>query len=259
MIELDRFPPGVSERLKFYVYRLIDPRNGETFYIGKGKENRVFQHARGAIEQECGAQEEDGVDAKLQRIRDIRASGFQVAHVIHRHGIDDEGVAQEVEAALIDAYPGLTNKIAGLGSDEFGVAHAREVIERYEAKPFKPSHKLLLISINLSIEKRNSVYDAVRFAWKLDPARANRVEYILAHNRGVVVGAFRAIKAWMKATPENFPLLALEERLGRWGFEGVEAEGTIQTQYLRKRVPDEFRRRGAANPIRFIDEKAAQV
>lgn len=27
-----------------YVYRLIDPRNGETFYIGKSKGNRVYAH-----------------------------------------------------------------------------------------------------------------------------------------------------------------------------------------------------------------------
>ena len=30
---MDAFPIGVGEKLKFYVYRLIDPRNGETFYI----------------------------------------------------------------------------------------------------------------------------------------------------------------------------------------------------------------------------------
>jgi hypothetical protein len=33
----DKFPVGVAERLKWYVYRLIDPRNGETFYVGKEK------------------------------------------------------------------------------------------------------------------------------------------------------------------------------------------------------------------------------
>ena len=27
----DSFPDGVSEQLRWYVYRLIDPRNGETF------------------------------------------------------------------------------------------------------------------------------------------------------------------------------------------------------------------------------------
>ena len=43
---INAFPPGVIEKLKTYVYRLIDPRNGETFYVGKGKGNRF---ALGAI------------------------------------------------------------------------------------------------------------------------------------------------------------------------------------------------------------------
>ena len=42
----DSFPPEVSAELKTYVYRLIDPRNGETFYVGKGRGNRVFAHIR---------------------------------------------------------------------------------------------------------------------------------------------------------------------------------------------------------------------
>jgi hypothetical protein len=42
MERLNGFPPGVAEKLKTYVYRLIDPRNGETFYVGKGKGDRVF-------------------------------------------------------------------------------------------------------------------------------------------------------------------------------------------------------------------------
>ena len=45
----DSFPEEVSEKLKWYVYRLIDPRNGETFYVGKGRGNRVFEHGRGGI------------------------------------------------------------------------------------------------------------------------------------------------------------------------------------------------------------------
>jgi hypothetical protein len=35
---------GTSENLKTYVYRLIDPRNGETFHVGKGRGNRVSAH-----------------------------------------------------------------------------------------------------------------------------------------------------------------------------------------------------------------------
>ena len=78
--DVNAFPPGVAEKLKTYVYRLIDPRNGETFYVGKGQGDRVFAHIREQIE-------EDDPNNKLRRIRDIHLAGFEVAHVIHRHGI----------------------------------------------------------------------------------------------------------------------------------------------------------------------------
>lgn len=39
------FSEEVVQKIGNYVYRLIDPRNGETFYIGRGQGNRVFQHA----------------------------------------------------------------------------------------------------------------------------------------------------------------------------------------------------------------------
>jgi uncharacterized protein len=45
-LEVGSFPAGVALQLKTYVYRLIDPRNGETFYVGKGRGNRVFSHIR---------------------------------------------------------------------------------------------------------------------------------------------------------------------------------------------------------------------
>lgn len=47
---IDHFPQEVIEKLKWYVYRLVDPRNGETFYVGKGKNNRVFNHVKGISE-----------------------------------------------------------------------------------------------------------------------------------------------------------------------------------------------------------------
>ena len=33
MEELNKFSPEVCAELKYYVYRLIDPRNGNTFYV----------------------------------------------------------------------------------------------------------------------------------------------------------------------------------------------------------------------------------
>lgn len=36
MSEIESFPPEVAKEFKTYVYSLIDSRNGETFYVGKG-------------------------------------------------------------------------------------------------------------------------------------------------------------------------------------------------------------------------------
>ena len=104
--ERDHFPPDIAEQLGWYVYRLIDPRNGETFYIGKGRGDRVFQHVGEALIKQA---DEDATDLKLQRIKEIRASGLTTIHVIHRHKIKPPEVAYQIDAALIDAYPGLTN------------------------------------------------------------------------------------------------------------------------------------------------------
>ena len=249
-----RFPSEVADKLGIYVYRLIDPRNGQTFYVGKGQGDRVFQHARGVLPDEDRTS-----STKLQRIKEIIASGFEVAHVIHRHGLDEK-TALHVEAALIDALPGLTNLVGGHGSDECGVAHADEIIRRYSAAPFIPTHRILLISIANSVddESRSNIYEATRFAWRLDPARARKADLVLAHRRGVVVGVFLAHE-WLPATVTNFPGLTSEVASDRWGFNGIDAPEEARRQYLQRRVPEEFRRRGAANPIRFIEPVTGQT
>jgi hypothetical protein len=237
------FTKHVSSQLKYYVYRLIDPRNGESFYIGKGTGNRVFAHVRG----ELGA-DADVLTDKLQRIRDIRVDGFDVAHVIHRHGME-ESTAFEVEAALIDAYPEATNTVGGRASDERGLMHANQISERYEAKEAVFQHKVVLININRTATERESVYEAVRYAWKIDPRKAARADMVLAVIQGLIVGVFVAEK-WLAATPANFPGTSVD-RPGRSGFVGHEAPEEIAGLYLRKRVPDSMRKKGAANPVKY--------
>ncbi len=242
--EPESFRPDVAQKLKTYVYRLIDPRNGETFYVGKGKGDRVFSHIRAEESLEG-----DEIDNKLKRIREIRLAGFEVAHVIHRHGMDEK-TAVEVEAALIDAYPGLTNIGGGTGAADYGAMHAREIIRRYSAEPAVFRHKALLISVNRSAAER-SLYDATRYAWKIDKRKAKQAEVILATLKGPIVGAFIAHN-WLEATAANFPGLAEGDGVpGRLGFVGEEAPQAIERLYVGKRVPDEFRKRGAANPIKY--------
>jgi hypothetical protein len=183
---------------------------------------------------------------KLRRIRDIHLAGFEVAHVIHRHGMDDR-TAFEVEAALMDAYPGLTNLAGGLGNAEFGAMHALEIVRRDAAEPAQFQHRALLISVNRSAADA-SLCEATRFAWKISPAKARQAEVILATLQGMIVGAFVA-DAWLEATTENFP--GRDPVPGRIGFVGSDAPDEIRRMYLGKRVPDEYRRPGAANPVKY--------
>ena len=241
----DSFSPEVVEALRCYVYRLIDPRNGETFYVGRGQGDRVFDHVRGAVNDT----DQNVADPKLERIREIRASGMDVAHIIHRHGMS-ESAAKEVEAALIDAYPGLVNRVAGSDSKDRGTRHVNEIVLEYSAEEFVVEEQLILISIG-QLWKERGVYGAVRGVWKLRMERAKRYKLVLAHVRGVVRGAYRP-KKWLKATAANFPLDGgrLPEPIG---FEGIEADQELWDRYVGKRVPVEYRKRGAQTPSRYLD------
>tara|TARA_A100001015_G_scaffold128466_1_gene142487 strand:+ start:3377 stop:4099 length:723 start_codon:yes stop_codon:yes gene_type:complete len=235
----DKFNSEVAQKIQHYVYRLIDPRNGETFYVGRGQNNRVFDHARGELTDESGSQ-------KMSRIREIKLSGLKVSHVIHRHGMD-KPTAKDVEAALIEAYPGLTNIMGGDGNNDFGVMHSSEIIKKYSARIAIFEHKALLISVNRSASER-SLYEATRSAWKINLKKAEQAEVILPTVHGLIVGAFFADQ-WLPATTENFP--GKETIEGRYGFVGSESPVEISKLYVGKRIPDEYRKRGASNPIRY--------
>lgn len=121
---IKEFSPEVIKELKHYVYRLVDPRNGETFYVGEGYGNRVFNHANAVdmsfyqnkeylTEQDKPTEDNDD-PAKVRRIVDIKSKGLNVIHIIQRWGMD-ANTAFEVESAFIDYFglEHLTNKIKG--------------------------------------------------------------------------------------------------------------------------------------------------
>jgi len=241
MNKKNEFPHEVIQELKYYVYRLIDPRNGETFYVGKGTGNRVFQHVERALV------EADQYSLKYERIRDIDRAGLEVLHIIHRHGMDED-TAIQVEAALIDVYPGLSNLQNGTGSNEYGQMHALEIISKYALPTAVFQHRIMMINVNWTLGEREFM-DAVRYAWKVNIEKAEKAEYILGVERGIIKGVFEAIK-WLPALKESFPLLP-EDMPARAGFIGREAPESIKQLYLNTRVPSEYRKKGAANPVKY--------
>ena len=180
------------------------------------------------------------VSAKFQRIRQIKAAGLSVIHLIHRHDIPDEAVL-EVEAAVIDAFPGLSNVQGGYASCSKGPMSIDEINDKYDLPEidWEPKDKLILINVN-KLEDRNSVeaiYRQVRLAWRISQHKADNADYVLAVVRGVVVGAFKAHGRWLAATHENFPdqIVEGDDMPGRKGFKGEPAPNDVWNRYVGSR------------------------
>ena len=245
-----KIPDEVFVRLGHYVYKLIDPRDGKIFYIGKGSGDRVLAHIR----------EEDGLDnneseillsPKLGIIRAIKADGLTPIHVIIRHGLDSES-AHLIESVLIQETPGLTNLVAGHGTELYGSATLDQLVMRYFAPTMEIKEGERVIAINISASKDDrSVYEAVRFAWVVNKSRAERADYVLAVTDGICLGVFVADSPWLEATKKNFS--ALDHDIpGRYGFNGIEASAEVLIRFVNKRLPEDLqRKKGEANPIRY--------
>lgn len=242
------FSAQTIEKLKHYVYRLIDPRTGLTFYVGQGQGNRVFDHARNALSfsqsnDDKAAETEES--AKIGTIRQIIAEGLEVLYVIHRHGLT-KSEANQVEGALIDAYGGLTNIQNGIGSNDFGIANAEELERRYMAQEYDDPGNInyLIIKVKKSTIEQHGLdyYAAMRGDWRLSINRAREYNYALCAVDGIVKKVYK-IDRWDAV--DN----------GRIRFTGREAEAVVSQLFVDKRLPNRYIKRGMAAPVLYCNNQ----
>lgn len=238
---MEKFSNEVSSKIGNYVYRLIDPRNGQTFYVGKGKGNRVFDHVDAALKID---EFDEDHDLKNEIILSIKNEGLEVIHVIHRHEIPDFAI-DHVEAALIDAYAGLTNIQGGIGSSTLGPMNTNQIIKKYSLPEFEfnPKEKLVFININNIKDRSNpdSIYQQVKCFWRMSVAKARQADFIIAVYQGVSIGVFIA-KEWYESSHDN-----------RIGFIGEPAAPQIWERFIGKygkQIVNENMKH-IQNPIRY--------
>lgn len=246
------FSSEVIKQLDHYVYRLVDPRNGQTFYVGEGQGNRVFEHANAvsmdfytssaATDQDKSTEDNDD-PAKIKKIIEIKSKGLQVIHIIQRFGMD-KNTAFEVESAFIDFFglQQLTNIQRGHHSDR-GMRWTDELELELSAPEFEETEstpKFIIIKINQkSIELNdNNIYNTVRGHWHVVPKKGNLYPYVLAVKYGIVVGVYKIFPGSWKYSFDT-----------RACFDGEEAPEEIKTIFLNKRVPEKYIRR--QNPISY--------
>ena len=126
------FNSETCDALKHYVYCLVDPRNNEIFYVGKGQNNRVFDQDNtndGVI---------DGGNTQVkQRIADIKKSGREIDRYIVCHGLEDKA-AFTVESCVISLLQSnlikgskLLNINRGHGVATYGIAPVKTIQQYY--------------------------------------------------------------------------------------------------------------------------------
>jgi hypothetical protein len=234
-------------KLNTYVYALVNPATKEPFYIGKGIGNRVFTHKNEVISQ---GYVEDNNHKKIH-IREILDQGFNVEHVILRHGLS-ESEAFLVESVMIDYlnYTGknLENIVLGHKSNFYGIKTTDEIIRQYNApKLDKLLHDVIIININkkyaTSKSSNNSIYEATKQSWVIGESRRKEGLIALSEFQGIIIGVFK-IQEWYPVETAN------NKKNNRWGFNAIEATDDIKDLYYNKSILD-YKKRGAANPIRY--------
>ena len=228
------FSADVTSKLGNYVYRLIDPRDFQTFYVGRGVGNRVFHHAKDELNH--FEDDEDELTTKLRQIREIRLSGKEVICVIHRYGLTKEQ-AMEVESALIDCYPGLTNLISGYGSDR-GVIRAEDLQASFSRPIYEEPDGIDYVIVKTSNNNiaQKGLYDATRRAWRANLERARRIKYVLSVISGIVQEVYE-VDEWYRSS----------ECKNRIEFNGKPANKDISNLFKGKMIPEYYLKQGMSS------------
>jgi hypothetical protein len=97
---------------KYFVYLLVDPRNDQIFYIGKGTKNRPYDHIKEVNRNKPSNQ------FKFNRIKEILCDGYDV-EIIYFDCDLEETEAIRTEALLIKAIgtQNITNILGGVMKD----------------------------------------------------------------------------------------------------------------------------------------------
>ena len=256
------FKKSVKEALVYYVYALVDPRDSKIFYIGKGKDDRVFQHAAAAIvDKTC--------NLKLDTIRSIKSEGKEAIHYIIRHNLE-EREALLVESTLIDMLTyskfnhnnQLTNLIAGHHQWDEGIKTVDEIKQLYDCEPLQlqKGHKLLMVNLNRSYIKktadgmkvRSDLYEITRGHWHVNKTNADQVNYVLGVYRGVVRCVIKPTSKWKRSYEKS--------KTSRYYIEGVTDDKEGNNLYLNKDVTEyPFPSGGAIRYIRDSVESTIDV
>lgn len=245
---LSEFHISTAEKIGFYVYVYVDPRNDEIFYVGKGIGNRCFAHLNDKSEKK-----------KSMRIQEIFGVGLAPKIEIVAHELKTEEMALIVERAIIDTIglSKLTNAIHGHGSAYFQRTSVDELNLKYYCPKAEISEPAILVRINKLYKPGIDgveLYEATRGVWVIGPDREKAI-YAFAVYKGIVREIYE-IRRWVRAGTLKYSTRVIDKkhREKRWEFEGEIAGETLQLKW-KNRTVEHLLGNNVQNPIVYVNIK----
>ena len=268
MSELKKFSTSTLAELQkdekhlYYVYCLVDPRNNQTFYIGKGKGNRIFAHRQAALnmlrKSDLLEENETARTLKIKTIQEINGMNLQILNYILSHGLT-ESEAYASENALIKYVQliqglSLTNLVKGYGSKAMLVEEIEEQYGFQEIPINEIATDELILAVNVrdafnlckdesqeySIDDRfrddNNLKSRTLGNWVIGRDKIYWIRYVIAVN----TGADNAVVVAYKVSSRYSESKKFENGLTRYAFQALSnREDTLRELNLYKRsLPD---------------------
>lgn len=247
-----RIPASVQQKLGFYVYLYVDPRDQSVFYVGKGKGERALAQLKDS--SECD---------KVERITELGKLGIIPRIDILRYGLTQEE-ALHVEASAIEllGLDKLTNRVQGHSFDMKRRSRLDDLIQELDAEEVTITHPCVLINISQMYRYGMSaieLYDATRKSWVIG-VRRDEVQFAMAIYRGIVREVYE-IATWLPAGSTMTALgtvsnvvdpanSVVEPPSNRHEFVGRIAEEKVRKCYIGRSVRNYFSA-SSQNPIRY--------
>lgn len=232
----NKFTTRACDEIKYYVYCLVDSRDGKVFYVGKGKGDRAFAHVHNAVEQPDESE-------KNRRINEIGEEN--VGHYIIRHDLTEKA-ALELESTLIDFLMDkrvnggenrLTNLIHGHHHRDRGIKMVEEINAQYPEKEFVPEgdDKIIIVLLN-SFKDGDNVYERARGCWAFAENKIKQCTHVLAVYHGIVRAVYPVSpEAWEMTSPKG------DHKSARWRFTADEDKNS---PYLYAKIYSEVKEEG---------------
>lgn len=179
----------------YYVYHLIDPRDNQVFYVGKGIHSRALSHELSANEL---FGKDDDAPKKIQTINDIKSVGLEIKYNVYPNMTEEEAFNVESKDIKVfrELYPNkMTNIQSGhhcewlMSSEEIeDILLAKKQDDSVFKKYENNGTKILAFVNNRSWDYNDTYeerYNKFKRVWKLNQGTKNYEQadlIIVVHN-----------------------------------------------------------------------------